>query len=137
MAADSEAAPLVLVVDDFEDMRLMYSEYLAQCGYRVATAADGEEGLRVALSLRPAVVVLDLAMPVMDGWEAARQLRSHPETKRAVIIAVTGNATARNRRLAMEAGCDHFIAKPFLPAALDGFIRRVLARNDEAPVSGR
>jgi len=130
MDAGSAAAPLVLVVDDFEDMRFMYSEYLSRLGYRVATAADGEEGLRVARSLRPAVVVLDLAMPVMDGWETARQLRSHEETKRAVIIALTGNANAKNRRLAMEAGCDHFIAKPLLPAELDVLIRRVLARSE-------
>ena len=126
MVAGSAAAPLVLVVDDFEDMRFMYSEHLTHLGYRVATAADGEEGVRVARALRPAIVVLDLAMPVMDGWEAARQLRGHEETKRAVIIAVTGSATAKTRRLAMEAGCDHFVVKPFLPAELDSLIRSVL-----------
>ena len=120
----------VLVVDDFEDTREIYAAYLRHLGYRTATAENGEEGVRLARHLKPDVVVLDLAMPVLDGWEAARQLRMSEETRAMAIIALTGHASAVNRRRAMEAGCDHFLEKPCLPEELDRFIREVLARRE-------
>jgi two-component system, cell cycle response regulator DivK len=111
-------APLVLVVDDFEDNRAMYAEYLAYSGYVVEQAADGEEAVQLTKSLLPDVVVMDLSLPVIDGWEATRQLKADERTRRIPIIALTGHALASHSRGAQEAGCDAFLAKPCLPEKL-------------------
>jgi CheY-like chemotaxis protein len=117
--ADSERpSPLVLVVDDFEDNRAMYAEYLAYSGYSVEQAADGEEAVKLAQDLLPDVVVMDLSLPVMDGWEATRRLKADERTRRIPVIALTGHALASHSRGAREAGCDAFLAKPCLPEKL-------------------
>jgi CheY-like chemotaxis protein len=110
--------PLVLVVDDFEDNRAMYVEYLEFQGFRVAEAVNGEEAVERATRLRPALVVMDLSLPVMDGWEATRRLKANPRTKDIVIIALTGHAEASHAKKALDAGCDDFVAKPCLPEQL-------------------
>ncbi len=111
-------SPLVLVVDDFEDNRAMYAEFLMYSGYAVEQAADGAEAVKLAKSLLPDVVVMDLSLPVMDGWEATRQLKADERTRRIPIIALTGHALASHSRGAREAGCDAFLAKPCLPEKL-------------------
>lgn len=114
----SRHSPLVLVVDDFEDNRAMYAEYLAYSGYSVEQAADGEEALKLAQNLLPDIVVMDLSLPVMDGWEATRRLKADERTRRIPVIALTGHALASHSRGAREAGCDAFLAKPCLPEKL-------------------
>lgn len=111
-------APLVLVVDDNEDNRDIYAASLRHSGYPVEVAADGEEALDIARRLRPAIVVMDLGMPGMDGWDAIATLRATPETRDTYVIVVSGFADTTSRKRAREAGCDEFIAKPCLPKVL-------------------
>ena len=85
-------APLVLVVDDFEDNRAMYVEYLQFQGLRVAEAVNGEEAVERAIALLPAVIIMDLSLPVMDGWEATRRIKGDPRTKHIKVVALTGHA---------------------------------------------
>jgi CheY-like chemotaxis protein len=118
---------LVLLVDDFEDNRSMYAQYLAASGFRVAEAADGREAVMRVLELRPDVVVMDLSLPVMDGWAATRELKGDERTRGIPVIALTGCATAGHMRAAREAGCDGFLTKPCLPAALLATVRHILA----------
>src|SRR5687767_1764883 len=90
--AASEDAPLILVVDDFEDNRAMYVEYLQFQGMRVVEAVNGEEAVARATELLPAVIIMDLSLPVMDGWEATRRIKSARKTKHIKVIALTGHA---------------------------------------------
>jgi CheY-like chemotaxis protein len=116
---DSERpAPLVLVVDDFEDNRAMYAEFLTYSGFRVEQASNGEEAVELTQRLKPDVVVMDLSLPIMDGWEATRRLKANESTKHIPVIALTGHALAGHSRGAREAGCDAFLAKPCLPEKL-------------------
>ena len=135
-AGDAEEAPLVLVVDDFEDNRAMYAEYLQFQGFRVAEAVNGEEAIEQTLKLMPAVVVMDLSLPVIDGWEATRRLKANPKTKHIVIIALTGHAEAAHAKKARDAGCDDFIAKPCLPDELVVKVREHVARLEEKSAGG-
>jgi two-component system cell cycle response regulator DivK len=117
-APPAGAAPLVLVVDDFEDNRAMYAEYLTYSGYRVEQASNGEEAVELTQRLKPDVVVMDLSLPIMDGWEATRRLKADESTRHIPVIALTGHALAGHSRGAREAGCDAFLAKPCLPEKL-------------------
>ncbi len=116
--AASAVAPLVLVVDDFEDNRAMYVEYLQFHGFRVAEAVNGADAVKRAIEILPDLVVMDLSLPVMDGWEATRRLRADPKTRDVLVIALTGHAEAAHAKKALDAGCDAFVAKPCLPQDL-------------------
>jgi CheY-like chemotaxis protein len=130
----SERTQRVLVVDDFDDNRLMYAEFLAFAGFEVEQACDGAQALAQTLAFSPDVVVMDLALPVVDGWEATRRLKADPATSHIPVIAVTGHALATHWRGAQEAGCDAFLAKPCLPERLLETIRDVMAarRNPDS-----
>jgi two-component system cell cycle response regulator DivK len=121
-----QAARLVLIVDDFEDSRAMYSAYARVCGFEVAEAADGISALEQARRLIPHCIVIDLALPGLDGWEVVRRLRADPSTRHIPVIAVSGHTLESHTRAAQEAGCDEFLAKPCLPDALIDRIRKVL-----------
>jgi two-component system cell cycle response regulator DivK len=124
----SEVLPfLVLLVDDLEDSRVMYAEYLTRSGYRVAQAADGREALAMAHALLPDVVVMDLALPVLDGWETIRQLKGDARTVGILVIALTGHALARHAERARQAGCDALLTKPCVPSTLLALLRDMLA----------
>lgn len=125
-AASSESPPLVLIVDDFEDSRTMYSAYAKVCGFEVAEAADGMSALEKAKALLPQCIVIDLALPELDGWEVVRRLRADPNTRGIAVIAVSGHTLESHTRAALEAGCDDFLAKPCLPDVLVERIRKVL-----------
>jgi two-component system, cell cycle response regulator DivK len=118
--------PFVLVVDDMRDNREMYMEYLRFAGFRVAGAADGEAAIEAARTLRPSVILMDLSLPGIDGWEATRVLKADRETRHIHIVAVTGHAEPTCRARAMEVGCDLFIAKPSLPEEIAQHIVRLL-----------
>lgn len=124
------AAPLVLVVEDYTDAREMYAEYLRFSGFRVAEARNGEEALEKAFTLLPDVILMDLALPLMDGWEATRRLKSDPRTAQILVVALTGHALAGHAEGARRAGCDAFVTKPCLPDELVDEIRRLLALRD-------
>jgi CheY-like chemotaxis protein len=121
------ASPLVLVVDDFQDNREMYAEYLLYSGFRVIEARNGQEAIEQAFSRHPDVIVMDLSLPVMDGWEATRRLKADGRTKAIPVIALTGHALHGHSKGAFDAGCDAFVAKPCLPDQLVVEIRRMLA----------
>jgi two-component system cell cycle response regulator DivK len=127
---DSErSAPLVLVVDDFQDNREMFAEFLVISGFRVAEAATGREALDRAQALLPDVILMDLSLPELDGWEATRRLKHDPRTAHIPVVALTGHVLADCSREARDAGCDGFLTKPCLPEALVVEVRRVLASS--------
>lgn len=116
--------PLVLVVEDYGDAREMYVEYLTFAGFTVAEAQNGFEAVEKAQTLQPAIVLMDLALPGMDGWEATRRLKADERTRHIPVVAVTGHALAGHAEAARQAGCDGFITKPCLPDTLVAEIRR-------------
>jgi CheY-like chemotaxis protein len=119
-------APLILVVDDYQDAREMYAEYLQFSGYRVAEARNGNEAVEQALALKPDLILMDLSLPGMDGWEATRRLKADETTKHIPIVALTGHALAGASEGARKAGCDSFVTKPCLPDDLVVEVRRML-----------
>lgn len=119
-------APSVLVVDDIPDNREMYIEYLRFAGFRVTGAEDGASALEAARTHRPAVILMDMSLPGVDGWEATRILKADPETRHIHIIAVTGHADPASRARALSVGCDAFLAKPTLPEEIVAHIFRLL-----------
>ena len=118
--------PLILVVDDYQDAREMYAEYLQFSGFRVAEARNGNEAVDQAFALRPDLILMDLSLPGMDGWEATRRLKADPSTKHIPIVALTGHALAGASDGARRAGCDSFVTKPCLPDDLVVEVRRML-----------
>lgn len=123
-----DAAPVVLIVDDNDDTRLMYEELLSRCGFRVRLAADGMEALASAEEVVPSVVVMDLAMPGLNGWEATRRLKTGDRTRDVPIVVLTAHALDHYRDVAIAAGCDEFLAKPCSIETLVAAIRRFLPR---------
>ena len=119
-------APLVLVVDDSADARAMYGEYLRFAGFRVVTAGDGQEALQVAHTEWPAVIVMDLAMPRMDGWEAIKRLREDPMTADIPIIALSAYAFGDAPERARDAGADLCLSKPCLPPQVARSVRAMM-----------
>jgi CheY-like chemotaxis protein len=120
------AKELVLVVEDYQDAREMYVAYLQFSGYRVAEATNGMEAIEKTLELMPDIILMDLALPKMDGWEATRLLKADERTRDIPIVALTGHALAGHADSATRAGCDAFVTKPCLPDALVAEIERVL-----------
>jgi two-component system, cell cycle response regulator DivK len=129
MTKPEPAAALVLVVEDYQDAREMYSAYLQFSGYRVEEATNGLEAIEKAIELTPDIILMDLALPKVDGWEATKRLKSDPRTKHIPIVALTGHALAGFAEGAREAGCDAFVTKPCLPDALVAEIRRMLTKT--------
>jgi CheY-like chemotaxis protein len=116
----------VLLVDDYPDAREMYSEYLKFSGFDVVEAANGMEALQRAVDTTPDIILMDLSLPVMDGWEATRRLKADPRTKAIPVIALTGHSLAGVSDGAKQAGCDAFVTKPCLPDDLVREIRKIL-----------
>lgn len=116
----------VLVVDDYDDAREMYAEYLEFAGFKVETAKDGAEALEKANETHPDVILMDLSLPVMDGWEATRRLKAAADTKAIPVVALTGHALSGSSEVAKDAGCDDFLAKPCLPRDVEDRIRKML-----------
>jgi two-component system, cell cycle response regulator DivK len=120
------ASPLVLIVDDNEDNREVYGQYLAHEGYRVVAAEDGEDALVKAVAYHPDVIVMDLAMPRVDGLEATRRLKARTATKDIPVIALTGHAAFLSKDLALAAGAEAYLTKPCLPQDLAVAVQRCL-----------
>src|SRR5262245_8939853 len=125
------ARPRVLLVDDYPDAREMYSEYLQFSGFDVVEAANGIEALQSALDRTPDIILMDLSLPVMDGWEATRRLKADDRTSAIPVVALTGHALAGISEGAKRAGCDAFVTKPCLPEDLVKELRKVL--DESAP----
>jgi len=129
MTKPEPAGALVLVVEDYQDAREMYPAYLQFSGYRVEEATNGLEAIEKAIELTPDIILMDLALPKVDGWEATKRLKSDPRTRHIPIVALTGHALAGFAEGAREAGCDAFVTKPCLPDALVAEIRRMLSQT--------
>jgi CheY-like chemotaxis protein len=112
----------ILIVDDSKDDREMYEQYLSMTGYRVSTADNGKEGLEKAFELQPQVILIDLRLPVIDGWEAAQRLKADDRTKASRIVVITGLTWLQPKILE----CDGWLTKPCPPDRLGAEIARVL-----------
>ena len=122
----------ILYVEDNEDNLYMLTNRLYRAGYEVRIATDGEEGVKMSRSENPALIIMDLGLPVLDGWEAILQIKSSPETKHIPIIALTAHAMSYDRAKAREAGCDDFETKPVdMPRLLEKI--RSLLKERSAP----
>ena len=119
--------PKILLVEDNESNSDMLSRRLAREGYDVAVAEDGQRGIDMARSERPDLILMDMSLPVIDGWEATRRIKGSADTGGIPIIALTAHAMASDREKAMEAGCDDFDTKPVDLARLLEKIERFLA----------
>jgi two-component system cell cycle response regulator DivK len=132
MSSTPKPTVTVLVVDDYEDNRQMYAELLAFAGFAVVEASNGAEGVAMAQSVLPNLIVMDLSLPVMDGWEATRRIKADERTKDIPILALTGHAPeglAGHSAAVEEAGCDGFLAKPCTPESLLEMVHGVLDRT--------
>jgi len=117
----------LLIVEDNRDMRELLGLILGRLGYIPVLASHGKEGLEKAIAEKPNLILMDMMMPVMDGWEAARALRSNPETKEIPILAITALIRPHDLNTCLDAGCNGYIVKPFSFVDLQSRIRRLLA----------
>ena len=118
--------PRILVVEDNADMRDFLQRILERRGYGFLGAADGVEGMELALSERPELVLMDLSLPTLDGYEATRLLKANPDCAAMPILAVTAHARSVDKEKALEAGCDAYISKPYSIHQLFELIERFL-----------
>ncbi len=115
----------VLLVDDHRDTLDVYALFLGQLGYRVLLAGNGEDGVRLARESQPDVIVMDLCLPILDGWAATRRLKDDPSTLHIPIIALTAWLADHSRELALAAGCATWVVKPYSPRAMIADIERL------------
>lgn len=116
----------VLMVEDNEDNRIIYATMLRHVGYVVHEATDGAQGLAMAQSLQPDIVLMDISVPVIDGWEATRRLKADPATRDIPVVALTAHALPADRAKAEEVGCDAYLAKPCPPQDVANTVSRLL-----------
>lgn len=129
-APPSDRRPFVLVVDDVADNRELYATFLEYAGFRAEQASDGEEALSKIARDPPDVVLMDLSMPNLDGWEATRRIKSNPRTKGIIVLVVTGFAMRNDLDRARAAGADDVCTKPCLPKDLVARVEALLARRE-------
>ena len=116
----------ILVVEDQEDNRIILRRLLCSAGYDLIEAVNGEDGVALALSTRPDLILMDIQLPVMDGYEATRRIKSNAELKSIPVIAVTSYALSGDEAKARASGCDAYVAKPFSPRQLLAKVREYL-----------
>src|SRR5262245_57242244 len=127
--------PKLLLVEDNEENRDGLSRHLRRKGFEVLAAGDGQQGVEAAKSGVPDLILMDMSLPVLDGWEATRQLKAPPETKHIPVIALTAHAMAGDRDKALQAGCDEYDTKPIDFARLLGKIQALLG-GSASPAGG-
>ena len=126
---EGDAMPKVLLVEDNEMNRDMLSRRLIRRGYEVVFAVDGQQGIDMAASESPDIILMDLSLPVVDGWEATRRVKSRESTKDIPIIGLTAHAMSDDRDKAMNAGCDEYDTKPVELDRLIGKMERLLGNH--------
>ena len=126
MKATQRTQPLVLLAEDFEDARELYRDYLEFSGFSVETASNGKDAIAQAIALQPDLILMDASMPVLDGWQATRELKANPATKHIPVLALTAHAFDDARQQAKSVGCDGFVTKPCLPDDLVSRVRETL-----------
>jgi len=120
----------ILLVEDNEMNRDMLSRRLTRNGFEVVIAVNGQEGVDLAVSEKPDLILMDMSLPIVDGWEATRQVKAHPETAKIPVIALTAHAMAQDKAEALAAGCDEFDTKPVELPRLMGKINALLGITD-------
>lgn len=125
--------PTILLVEDFDDARELYSTCLRSSGYDVIEAATGNDAVALARSAMPNLILMDLLLPGMDGWQATAELKSDPQLKHVPIVALTAHALSDERERITRLGCDAFLAKPCLPPDLIRTVDRILGRQAVYP----
>jgi len=116
----------ILVIEDTEDNRQILRDLLSSAGYEIIEAADGESGVAMAAQHRPDLILMDIQLPVIDGYEATRRIKGDPATRHIPIVAVTSYALVGDEAKTREAGCDGYVAKPFSPRHLLEKVREFL-----------
>jgi two-component system, cell cycle response regulator DivK len=116
----------ILIVEDQEDNRTILRDLLGKAGYDIIEAVNGEDGVALALAKRPDLILMDIQLPVMDGYEATRRIKANAELKAIPVIAVTSYALSGDEAKARAAGCDAYVAKPFSPRQLLAKVREYL-----------
>ena len=116
----------ILVVEDTEDNRRILRDLLTRAGFELIEAVDGESGVSMAATHRPDLILMDIQLPVFDGYEATRRIKANPETRHIPIIAVTSYALSGDETKALAAGCDGYVAKPFSPRKILEMVREFL-----------
>jgi two-component system cell cycle response regulator DivK len=116
----------ILVVEDQDDNRRIIRDLLTSAGYELIEAEDGEAGVRLAASERPDLILMDIQLPLLDGYEATRRIKTDPKLRPIPIIVVTSYALSGDDQKAIAAGCDAYVAKPFSPRELLATIRKFL-----------
>jgi two-component system cell cycle response regulator DivK len=129
----SPTGQTVLLVEDNEDNRIIYSTVLRHLGYEVVEALDGLRAIELARSVRPDIILMDISIPELDGWEATRILRQDPTTKDIPIVALTAHALADDRERATALGFTSYLAKPVEPRAVVAEVRRWIGDRTGAP----
>ncbi len=124
--------PRILLVEDNDMNRDMLSRRLQRKGYEVLIAVDGETGMKMAASERPDLILMDMSLPKIDGWEATRRIKGLPETASIPVIALTAHVMAGDRDRALEAGCDDYDAKPIEFERLLGKMKVLLKEQDKS-----
>jgi CheY-like chemotaxis protein len=130
---EAPGSQLVLVADDEEGVRDLVCEVLVEAGFRTLTAADGDQVAEQAAAHRPALIIVDIMMPKVDGYTALARLRGHPATRDIPIIVLTGQAEPVYRTLSAGVGAAAHLTKPFAPRQLVEAVRRALATSEGAP----
>ena len=125
--------PCVLLVDDNADNREMYRQYLEWDGFRVVMATDGVQALDQAARVMPTVIVTDLAMPKLNGWDMVGRLKGDPRTRHVPVLAVSAHALVGEAKRALAVGCDGYVSKPCLPEELARAIRTLIQRQSATP----
>jgi CheY-like chemotaxis protein len=123
--------PKVLLVEDNEMNRDMLSRRLTRRGFEVVFAADGQQGVDLARSEKPDIILMDMSLPVMDGWEATRRIKADAAMRRIPVIGLTAHAMSGDREKAIEAGCDDYDSKPVEIDRLLGKINRLLNADED------
>ena len=118
-----------LVVEDFEDSRFMMRRLLEMAGYQVLEASDGEQAVKIALDARPAVILMDLSLPKLDGLSATREIRKKRVLRNVPIVAVSAHDSPQTRAEALAAGCNEYITKPIDFDILNAVLERYLAES--------
>jgi two-component system, cell cycle response regulator DivK len=116
----------ILVVEDQEDNRQILRDLLGSVGYEMTEAVDGEAGVAAAKAQRPDLILMDIQLPILDGYEATRRIKADPELKRIPVIVVTSYALSGDEAKARAAGCDAYVTKPYSPRQLLAKIREYL-----------
>ena len=119
----------ILVIEDQDDLRAILRDFLTASGYDIVEAVDGGEGVAKARSQRPDLILMDIQLPVLDGYEATRQIKADPDLAETPVIAVSSFAMKGDEEKARASGCDGYVTKPYSPVKLLGMIQGFLGQN--------